>query len=468
MSTTLDYRLKGAFSLLANNPDNPCLLNVLTFLILHANGRGRCWVSTETIAQHATRGDPNKAVHAKRWLVEHDAIKLVPYDKRVGDEEKLPKRQHIFQLTGFIRNETMIYPYLYLSDADMDEFKKAAEDVAGDIINQVHAKPKAKRMRDRKFVGIASKSAFEGSRVRDGYVQSSGIQKPDISSKPQSEISDVHIIDVPNQSISTISKISTTYQNFPKLENSGPTNGQIIDNASRPGVLAQLSSTEPTSPLIAKYTESDQIISAALQNNNTLKTTIYMDQNGDPVIDPTLIIVGGNGHITYICPSCRSYVTDEPNKLCSKCRNNGVQVDLKTIEIMAENAAGIDKKYPKEIREKVTVIQKEIMQKWPGKSQAFAWAGRIAQMLVGVSPKNSGEFYTYRFQQSVNPSEIGGFANWWKTNKFDGSHKTIDMPTSPEALERFFSEYREYVQDTEKRKANGTRKYIDVDMSEYK
>jgi deoxycytidylate deaminase len=323
-------------------------------------------------------------------------------------------------------------------------------------------------MRDRKFVGIASKSAFEGSRVRDGYVQTTGIQKPDISSKPQSEISDVHIIDVPNQSISTISRISTTYQNFPNSENSGPTNTQIIDNAARTGVLAQLPSSETPLPLIAKYTESDKIIAAALQNNNTSKATIYVDQEGDPVVDPTLMIVAGNGHITYICPSCRSYVTDEPNKLCSKCRNGGVQVDVKTIQVLAENAATVDKKYPKEIREKVTAVQLEIVKKWPGKSQAFAWAGRIAQMLVGVSPKNSGEFYTYRFQQPVTPTEISGFADWWKANKLDYSKKTIDMPTAPEALERFFSEYREYVQNAAKRKAEGTRKYIEVDMSEYK
>ena len=112
MSPTLDYRLKGGFSLLANNPDNPCLINVLMFLILHANGRGRCWISLETIAKNATRSDPGKAVHAKRWLIEHDAIKLVPYEKRVGDEINLPKRQHIFQLTGFIRDGDMIYPYL--------------------------------------------------------------------------------------------------------------------------------------------------------------------------------------------------------------------------------------------------------------------------------------------------------------------------------------------------------------------
>ena len=53
MSPTLDYRLKGAFSLLTNNPDNPCLVNVLIFLILHKNSRGRCWLSTETIAKMA-------------------------------------------------------------------------------------------------------------------------------------------------------------------------------------------------------------------------------------------------------------------------------------------------------------------------------------------------------------------------------------------------------------------------------
>ena len=467
MSTTLDYRLKGAFSLLANNPDNPCLLNVLTFLILHANSRGRCWVSTETIAQDATRGDPNKAVHAKRWLIEHDAIKLVPYEKRMGNEEKLPKRQHVFQLTGFIRNENMIYPYLYLSDADMDEFKKAAEDIAGDIINQVHAKPKAKRMRDRKFVGIASKSAFEGSRVRDGYVQSSGIQKPDISSKPQSEISDVHIIDVPNLSISNISRISTTYQNFQNGENSATQNTHNSMQELQQLALAQTSQPDQKFPSIASYAESGKF-TGLLPNNNIQKATVYIDSVGDTVLDPTLTIVNSNGRVTYICPSCRSYVTNEPNKLCNGCINAGIQLDIKTIEALAENTATIDKKQSKEIREKVTVIQFEIIKKWPGKSQAFSWAGKIAQMLLGVSPKTSGEFYTYNFHQPVLPHEIGGFSDWWKKNKLDSDKKSIDMPTAPEALERFFSEYREYVQNTAKRKAEGTRKYIDIDLSDYK
>lgn len=467
MSTTLDYRLKGAFGLLTNNPDNPCLLNVLTFLILHSNSRGRCWINTENIASNATRGDPNKAVHAKRWLIEHDAIKLVPYEKRVGDEEKLPKRQHIFQLTGFIRNEDTIYPYLYLSDADLDEFKKAAEDVAGDIINQVHAKPKAKRMRDRKFVGIASKGAFEGSRVRDGYPQNSSIQKPDISSKPNSEISDVHIMNVPNQSISSISRISTTYQNFQNGENSGPTNTEIIDNALKTGDLAHLPQPEQNLPLIAKYTESGNSL-PALHNYNLPKTTIYVDQAGDAVVDPTLMIVSANGHINYICPSCRSYVTDEPNKLCSKCRAGGIQLDVKTLEALNESSVTIEGKYPKEVREKVTAVQLAITRCWPGKSQAYAWAGRIAQTLVGVAPKSSGDFYTYRLRQEATPNEVVGFADWWKKNKLDGAKKPIDMPTSPAALEQFFSEYREYVQNLNKKKVEGGRKYIEIDMSDYK
>lgn len=472
MSPTLDYRLKGAFSLLANNPDNPCLINVLIFLILHKNSRGRCWISTETIAENATRGDPNKAVHAKKWLIEHDAIKLVPYEKRTGDETKLPKRQHIFQLTGYIRNEDIIYPYLYLSDTDMDEFRRAAQDVAGDIINQVHAKPKVKRVNNKRF--ISHKSA-------DKLTTDLTSEKSVTSSKPNSEISDVHIMNVPNQSISNISSIYTTYENFHQNENSPVKSTDFIGNnpsqiqnqptvAVLPVMAPPLSSAPMatssfeyiTVPKVGTPTESEKSPSV-LQNNNIVSATVFIDTKGEAIVDPSLVISTGS-HTTYICPCCRSYITDQPNKLCSKCFNKGASLDVKTIEAL--ESLEVDGKYSKEIRKKVQAVTFAIVRSWPGKSQAYGWAGKFAQMLVGVAPKKSGDYYTHRLRQEATPEEVVAFAEWWVKVKAAG--RSLEMPSSPESVEKFFSEFREYSSNQEKKREAGARKYIDIDMSNYR
>lgn len=463
MSPTLDYRLKGAFSLLTNNPDNPCLVNVLIFLILHKNSRGRCWLSTETIAKMATRGDPNKAIHAKRWLIEHDAIKLVPYDKRVGDEVNLPKRQHVFQLTGFLRDEDMIYPYLYLSDVDMDEFKKAAEDIAGDIINQVHTKPKKKRMRDHKFVGVVHKSAYDNSKVRDGYIGTTkNPESIDLKSN-DSEIRDVHIIDVPNQSISNITRYSTTYGDIQKLNDphtpNATSNTDVVSGVSR-----DLLAIPPLSPTILPV-EGDS--SATLSKNNLSSINVYQDQEGEALVDQSLVMIAPNGFVTYICPACRSYVTQEPNQLCTKCRNKGISLNLKTIDLNTQEADPVKGKYSKVVSQKVGAVQKAIMTYWPGKSAAYGWAGKIAQQLVGVSPKNSGDYYIHRLRQEATPDEVKEFADWWLKNKMSG-RKNVELPSTPESLEKFFSEFREFKVQEEEKKERLSRKYIDIDLSEYK
>lgn len=96
MSTTLSYDIKRYMRLLTH--DNRW--NVLTVLILHANIRNRCFVGMDTIAEMATNGNKTKAARAKRWLQDHGAFELVPKDKRVKEETRLPSRQHVYQLTG--------------------------------------------------------------------------------------------------------------------------------------------------------------------------------------------------------------------------------------------------------------------------------------------------------------------------------------------------------------------------------
>src|SRR3990172_6762274 len=98
MPPTLDYGIKACMSELTKD----CRWNVLSVLILHANIRNRCWVGMDTIALIATNNNTRKATKAKKWLHEHGAFTLVPFDKRVEQELDLPPRQHIYQLTGKI------------------------------------------------------------------------------------------------------------------------------------------------------------------------------------------------------------------------------------------------------------------------------------------------------------------------------------------------------------------------------
>lgn len=99
MSTTLSHHLKGCMPTLCRDSR----WNVLTVLILHTNIRNRCYVGMDTIAEMATNGNLTKATRAKKWLELHGAFELVAYDKRVAEERNLPKRQHLYQLTGTLR-----------------------------------------------------------------------------------------------------------------------------------------------------------------------------------------------------------------------------------------------------------------------------------------------------------------------------------------------------------------------------
>ncbi len=105
----LDYRLKFAPPEIWE--DNRW--TVLTFLMLHANVRNRCWPSVRTIAarMHKSTATINKA---KQWLIKAGAIKIVPIKERSEEEKALSRRLHIYQLTGEFLIEGKKYPYFYL------------------------------------------------------------------------------------------------------------------------------------------------------------------------------------------------------------------------------------------------------------------------------------------------------------------------------------------------------------------
>lgn len=99
MTTMLDFNLKQAMHFLSEKDR----WNVLTVLILHTDDFNRCWPSTNTLAYMGAHGNRKRALDAKKWLGEHGAFQLVPYQKRTDEEKKLPQRQHIYQLTGYIQ-----------------------------------------------------------------------------------------------------------------------------------------------------------------------------------------------------------------------------------------------------------------------------------------------------------------------------------------------------------------------------
>jgi len=114
------WKLREYMHELRGDKDNPrtrhdARLAVLLTLMLHANTRLRCWPSTKTLCKETGFNTPS-VTEARDWLLEHKAIKLVPYDKREGKEKDLPQRQFVYQLTGVIEVSTGLEPYIAMTD----------------------------------------------------------------------------------------------------------------------------------------------------------------------------------------------------------------------------------------------------------------------------------------------------------------------------------------------------------------
>lgn len=108
MSTTIDYAIKPFMREMYKQHR----WGVLSILMLHANNLNRCWPSIVGIASDLGIS-PNQVTKAKNWLIEHGAVQLVPYDKRIGQEELLGPRQLVYQLTGKVTIEGQTVSYLY-------------------------------------------------------------------------------------------------------------------------------------------------------------------------------------------------------------------------------------------------------------------------------------------------------------------------------------------------------------------
>lgn len=89
-------------------------LYVLLTIYLHRNGRNRSYPSNQRIMK-STGYASAPVSEAIKWLIEHKAFLLVPYNKRVGEEVKLPKRKNIYQLTGVIELGGKLIEYLFMT-----------------------------------------------------------------------------------------------------------------------------------------------------------------------------------------------------------------------------------------------------------------------------------------------------------------------------------------------------------------
>lgn len=117
--------------------DNPKIyhdarLPVLITLVLYANTRLRCWPSTKTLCQVTGYGQA-AVVEAREWLIKHKAITLVEYDKREGDEQKLPQRQFVYQLTGSIMTSQGIRPYVMMTPETAHQSAQELQEAEGKV-----------------------------------------------------------------------------------------------------------------------------------------------------------------------------------------------------------------------------------------------------------------------------------------------------------------------------------------------
>src|SRR5690348_11635680 len=89
-------------------------LPVFMCIYLHKNTRNRSWPSNETIAKET--GLSNAPISAAiQWLINSHTVVLVPFEKRVGLELKLPNRKNIYQLTGVTLIKDEYHPYMNLT-----------------------------------------------------------------------------------------------------------------------------------------------------------------------------------------------------------------------------------------------------------------------------------------------------------------------------------------------------------------
>lgn len=159
---SIDWRLREAMPHMRDNGR----FMVLFALILRANVRNRCWPSMDLICKDT--GYAIEAVNeAKKWLIKHGAIEMVEFKHRVGKECELPPRQSVYQLTGVIKVENKVTPYLYISTTETSESETSSVEIStteDEVVKAFKSKEssKTKKKREEKETTIAPAIANAG------------------------------------------------------------------------------------------------------------------------------------------------------------------------------------------------------------------------------------------------------------------------------------------------------------------
>lgn len=145
-------------------------LALLVMLISHANVRRRCYPTIDTLVAETDWG-VESITDAKKWLLAHQAIELVPYKHRVDKERDLPPRQHVYQLTGGIYLDDQIYLYLV--------FPPDEELIIREHINELRFEAENNRIRGKVSPTETSSSEISPTETKDGSIaEGSNIRLP--------------------------------------------------------------------------------------------------------------------------------------------------------------------------------------------------------------------------------------------------------------------------------------------------
>lgn len=131
MPTTLNFNLRTHMHHFREAGDGKELrLPVLLQLVLFANARNRCWPSQKTIGSNLGC-DHSMVSKAIKWLREHGAIYVVPYEYRVDAEADLEPSKHVYQLTGLVLLGGEPVPYLYMADEALQQSLSELRNIGG-------------------------------------------------------------------------------------------------------------------------------------------------------------------------------------------------------------------------------------------------------------------------------------------------------------------------------------------------
>lgn len=118
---TFDWQIRRYLKEFNNGKKPTMNLTMLFMFVLQANGEGQFYPSTEYLANELGTSEPT-IVKARKWLLKHGTFVMVPYTQRTGKMKDLPRRQIVYQLTGFyITNAGVPVPYLYMTPEAHDQ-----------------------------------------------------------------------------------------------------------------------------------------------------------------------------------------------------------------------------------------------------------------------------------------------------------------------------------------------------------